>query len=57
MRELFHSPTGFNRFLSFGANKIVQRAGAMRRQLVVLVERIVEDLILEAERGVIRRVR
>ena len=55
MRELFHSPTGFSRFSSFAAT-FVQRAGAMCRELVVLAQRIVEHLVLEAERGVIRRV-
>ena len=37
-------------------DQIVQRARAMRRNLVVVVERVVDELILEAERGVVRRV-
>ena len=55
-RELFHWPTGFNALPVVRREQVVERAGAMRRELVVLIQRIVEHLVLEAERCMIRRV-
>ncbi len=57
MRDVFHWPTGTRLLRAVRRDEIVEGTREVRRNLVVVAQGVVEHLILEAERRMVRRVR